>query len=165
MKQHSIKLLFGYELPDNRHNDYHVVDYGHQWDTDLSKFAGPQNSFWFEDPFVRIGNQVQQMTNEYWHYSFYFSLAYVVTIFGLQHWMKERKPYSLRGPLIVWNTLLAIFSIFGVYRCLPEFVDLVYREGVTASYTKSSYYLVSLLLCSLCSHPCPLTLFVRVIAL
>ncbi len=48
-----------------------------------------------------------------WHYSFYISAFYVVTIFSLQAYMRDRPKYNLRGPLMVWSLLLSAFSIYG----------------------------------------------------
>lgn len=48
-----------------------------------------------------------------WHYSIYISAFYVVTVFSLKKFMKDRPKYNLRGPLMAWSLLLALFSIFG----------------------------------------------------
>ena len=135
--------VLGFELPNYRYHNFHLVDYNHTWSTDLTQFAGFQNSFRFEDAFVPIGNEVQLATLKYWHYSFYISAIYLAVIFGLRRVMRDRKPFDLRGLLIAWNAILAVFSILGVYRCVPEFISIIYHEGLAASYTKSSYYLVS----------------------
>uniref|UniRef100_T1IN62 Elongation of very long chain fatty acids protein n=1 Tax=Strigamia maritima TaxID=126957 RepID=T1IN62_STRMM len=36
--------------------------------------------------------------------------------------MQTRRAFELRSALVVWNWSLALFSIFGVYRCLPEII-------------------------------------------
>lgn len=41
--------------------------------------------------------------------SFFFSAAYVMLIFGTQHFMKERRGYKLRAPLTLWSLGLALF--------------------------------------------------------
>lgn len=48
-----------------------------------------------------------------WHYSFYISAFYVVSIFSLQSFMRDRPKYHLRGPLMAWSLLLAVFSLCG----------------------------------------------------
>ena len=50
-----------------------------------------------------------------WHYSFYISAFYVVTVFGLRKIMENRPKYNLRGPLMVWSLLLASFSACGFF--------------------------------------------------
>ena len=41
-----------------------------------------------------------------------------------------RAAYELRGALIVWNLLLASFSVAGVARTLPEFLFTLSRHGL-----------------------------------
>ena len=51
-------------------------------------------------------------------------------IFGGQYLMAKREPFQLRTPLVVWNLLLAIFSIFGAARTLPEFIFTFSTHGI-----------------------------------
>lgn len=139
--------FLGYELSNHRYSTYHIVNYNHSWETDITRFPGFQNSFFFERAFIPIGNYVQELTFRFWHWSFYISAIYLAIIFSIQKIMESRKPFNLRTPLILWNAFLAVFSIVGVYRCLPEFIHIVYNEGLAASFTKASYYAVSFLLC------------------
>ncbi|CAD5210706.1 unnamed protein product [Bursaphelenchus okinawaensis] len=60
--------------------------------------------------------------NNYWHYSIYFAIFYVLGIAVLQRYMKNKKPLNLRSYLIAWNVFLALFSIMGTYRMGEEFV-------------------------------------------
>ena len=57
--------------------------------------------------------------------------------------MHNRQAFNLRKLLMLWNLFLAIFSILGTYRCLPEFIHIIQTDGIRASYTKSTYYAVS----------------------
>ena len=135
--------LFGLiELPDYRYTNYHIINESHSWNTDVTKFAGFQNSFAFERAFVPIGNWVQLQTQLYWSYCFPISIAYVLIIFGIKHLMYNRQAFNLRKLLMLWNLFLAIFSILGTYRCLPEFIHIIQTDGIRASYTKSTYYAV-----------------------
>jgi elongation of very long chain fatty acids protein 6 len=59
----------------------------------------------------------------------WLSAAYVATVFGAQHWMKSKKEFSLRGGLVIWNALLAIFSLIGTFRSLPELTHVVTQKG------------------------------------
>lgn len=54
--------------------------------------------------------------NGIWHYSFFISLFYVISIFALQNYMRDRPKYHLRGPLMVWSLLLSAFSFSGFFR-------------------------------------------------
>jgi len=56
-----------------------------------------------------------------WTYSFLFAFLYVVFVKVGVSYMSSRPRYELRGPLIVWNLFLAIFSILGAIRVWPEF--------------------------------------------
>jgi len=131
---------------DTRYNNYHIVnrDITDKWSTDLSQFPGIPHAFAFEKALVPYGDDIQQFTIDYSHYSFYISIVYLITIFSLKKWMDTReKGFNLRRYLTAWNVFLALFSIFGVIRCLPEFIHVLYNEGVRASFSKASYYTVS----------------------
>jgi elongation of very long chain fatty acids protein 6 len=43
--------------------------------------------------------------------------------------MKNREPFGLRGALIWWNALLAVFSIAGTLRTLPHLLHNIFVEG------------------------------------
>lgn len=77
-------------------------------------------------------NAVRFMNN-YWHYSIYVSVFYVVSIFSLQQWMKERKPYNLRRPLFIWSTGLSVFSFIGFYKCGIPHLQILLSQGFEAS--------------------------------
>lgn len=62
-----------------------------------------------------------------WHYSLYISAFYVISIFALQRYMRDRERYNLRVPLFMWSLSLALFSVVGaivtVARVIPNFVN------------------------------------------
>lgn len=64
---------------------------------------------------------VYHMFNEYWHYSVFIAIAYLISIFSLQRWMRNRKPYDLKISLAIWNIILATFSTFGCFRLAEEY--------------------------------------------
>lgn len=74
-----------------------------------------------------------------WKYSFLFSLIYIVFIIVGKLYMKNRPRFELRIPLILWNVLLASFSILGTIRTWPEFVYAITHKGVVHSVCNSSY--------------------------
>jgi len=68
---------------------------------------------------------VHSMFNKYWHFSFAFVLFYIISIFGIRAFMASRRPFVLKKSLIVWNLLLAIFSVLGTWRFGQEFLFAV----------------------------------------
>lgn len=50
---------------------------------------------------------------DHWTISILITATYLLIIGGIRQWMVNRKPFNLKVPLIVWNTLLAIFSTIG----------------------------------------------------
>ena len=86
-------------------------------------------------------NDYNKFMQQKWHYSVYLAIGYIILIPLLKQWMKYRgKPYNLRTLLTFWNSFLAVFSIIGVIRCLPEFAYILSTKGFTASFCQSDYY-------------------------
>ena len=56
----------------------------------------------------------------HWQYSLYISLLYVAMVFGGKWLMKDRDPFNLRKPLVLWNIGLAVFSVFGMFGVVPN---------------------------------------------
>merc|ERR1719447_2566377 len=50
-------------------------------------------------------------------------------VVGGQAYMAERSPFQLRGLLTAWNIFLAVFSIMGAARTLPEFIYTISTQG------------------------------------
>ncbi|KAH9413973.1 Elongation of very long chain fatty acids protein 6, partial [Dermatophagoides pteronyssinus] len=102
---------------DIRYHYFHVYIPGkhHQFERDLTKFPGVPNSFFIEE-FLRE------------HADFIHR--------NLSRW----QPFQMKPILIIWNISLAIFSIIGTFRCLPEFIHVLYHHGLVHSYSKSTYY-------------------------
>jgi len=44
--------------------------------------------------------------------------------------MEKRERIELRFPLILWNVALALFSIFGMIRCVPEMIYNLGKDGL-----------------------------------
>lgn len=59
-----------------------------------------------------------------WPLAFGLVIAYMVVIFGIQHFMAERKPFVLRLELAVWNAFLCIFSFIGMCKTVSASIDL-----------------------------------------
>uniref|UniRef100_A0AC34RJ24 Elongation of very long chain fatty acids protein n=1 Tax=Panagrolaimus sp. JU765 TaxID=591449 RepID=A0AC34RJ24_9BILA len=65
-------------------------------------------------------------------------ILYVVSIFGIKYVMRDRKPFDLQQPLIIWNAILATFSILGFVLLTPTFLKVVYEHGLSYTYTNVS---------------------------
>ena len=87
-----------------------------------------------------IAYMQEQMLNKR-HYSVYVSMIYMILIPVLKYWIRIRgQPYNLRMFLAIWNSIMAVFSIVGVFRCLPEFYQILSSKGFTSSFCESDYY-------------------------
>ena len=85
-------------------------------------------------PLVVIEDQFNQTSaanfmKEVWHYSFYLSALYVVTIFGIQKLMEKRPKYHLRGLLMAWSLMLAVFSFIGFYTAGVHHLGYLLEHG------------------------------------
>jgi len=59
----------------------------------------------------------------HWHFTIWLSCIYVLFLAVATTYMKNRKPFDLRVPLGIWSLLLAIFSLYGSIRMIPEWFD------------------------------------------
>ena len=81
-----------------------------------------------------------QWIQENWTSSFWYCLVYVALVFGGQQYMATRPKFELRLPLIIWSTALAIFSILGAIRTIPELVFMIRVNGLAGSICDPSYF-------------------------
>lgn len=84
----------------------------------------------------------RQFISERWYHSILWIAAYVLVVFAGKSYMQSKKPLNLKNALIVWNAVLAVFSIIGTVRIMPEFIGTFLREGFENSYCKinDNYY-------------------------
>lgn len=72
---------------------------------------------------------------------------YLASIFFIQKWMVNRPAYSLKKPLLIWNTCLALFSVWGATRSVPELMNTIkskgLRDAICESPAMSSAYSLS----------------------
>jgi elongation of very long chain fatty acids protein 6 len=125
-----------------RVNNYHQVvnQDSSAWSTNWATFPGVPYAFPFEENFRYNAMSAKQWMNDCWHVSAWIALFYIALIFTLKRYMSTREAFILRGPLAVWSTAWAVFSIIGTIRCLPEFIDVIYHKGVTGSFCDASYF-------------------------
>lgn len=105
--------------------------------------TGPQLSpnysyiFQFEQGFDYHTKRAWMAEN--WWTSFYWISAYMLIIFAGQAYMSTRERFQLRRLLTVWNAGLAIFSIIGTLRTLPEMIHVLQNFGFQQSVCSPSY--------------------------
>jgi hypothetical protein len=75
------------------------------------------------------GEDVKENANRYWMHLWACSAAYLVVVYALKTGMANRSPFGLRLPLILWNSCLAAFSLFGIFRMVPEMVYVLTTYG------------------------------------
>ncbi|NWZ43003.1 ELOV6 protein, partial [Brachypodius atriceps] len=72
--------------------------------------------------------------------SFLFSAIYFILIFGIQHFMKERRPFNLRVPLILWSFSLTLFSFIAACRVWKHLAFIFSTKGFKHSVCSRSFY-------------------------
>ena len=75
-----------------------------------------------------VARALEFLTN-YWSVSVIGTILYLVTIFGGRYVMAERPAFSLRIPLVMWNSGLAIFSMLGMVSMVPPLIYDLYMHG------------------------------------
>ena len=130
-------------ISDIRYNNFD--DNPDNYSRDWSQFVGPSYipvvSEWEENSFKQLMTNMWWMRHN-WHYSIIIATIYIILIPILKTFVRIRgKQYQLRVPLIIWNAAMASFSILGVIRCLPQFIQIVTTKDLTASYCQAGFYL------------------------
>ncbi|ESO84020.1 hypothetical protein LOTGIDRAFT_210971 [Lottia gigantea] len=69
----------------------------------------------------------------------YYSMVYLTVIFGLKRYMKHRVEFDLRQLLAIWSTILALFSVAGSIRSLPELIVSVKNKSFQYSVCIPAY--------------------------
>ncbi|KAI1278071.1 putative fatty acid elongation protein 3 [Halotydeus destructor] len=77
--------------------------------------------------------QARQWMRQNWTVAIKVSLVYVVLVFLGKMFMKNRKPFDLRLPLILWSTALSLFSLWGSLRLVPDLFTFVSKHGFLKS--------------------------------
>ena len=74
-------------------------------------------------------DRAQLWLQENWTISAYCSAVYVTLIFLGKRWMRDRPAYTLRRPLAMWNSGLAVFSIVGFLSLFPPLLRGLRERG------------------------------------
>lgn len=88
--------------------------------------------FGFEQKFLdkTYARNIYRWMNQWWWLSIVYSIIYVILIYYGRSLMASRPRYELRLPLIFWNLGLAIFSLCGMTRCVPEMFYSLNKYGL-----------------------------------
>ncbi|NXB76756.1 ELOV6 protein, partial [Donacobius atricapilla] len=73
--------------------------------------------------------------------SFIFAVIYFILVFGIQHFMKERRPFNLRAPLVLWSFSLTLFSFIAAWRIWKQMTFLLLTKGFKQSVCSKSFYI------------------------
>jgi elongation of very long chain fatty acids protein 6 len=74
-----------------------------------------------------------------WKYTIHIGFLYILLVFLGKFLMRNKTKYELRLPLIIWNIILALFSITGTIRVLPDFLRVLTDKGVVHSVCNNDY--------------------------
>lgn len=89
---------------------------------------------------AKIESDAKKWIDDRWMLVLQICTIYVLSIFGIQRAMKNRRPFELFIPLNAWNLLLAVFSTIGAIRLSPEFFGVLFNNGFRASYCDLLHY-------------------------
>ncbi|NXG20801.1 ELOV6 protein, partial [Grallaria varia] len=78
---------------------------------------------------------------ENWHKSLIFAAIYLIMVFGIQHFMKERRAYHLRVPLTLWSFGLTLFSVIAAWRIWKQVTFLILTKGLKHSVCSQSLFI------------------------
>lgn len=104
------------------------------------KYPDPSNYsyvFDFEDNFNYVSTRKWMIEN--WTNGFYYCTIYAALVFGIRRLMRDRAGFRLKGLLILWNTMLATFSLVGFVRTAPELFRVLNKYGLHHSVCVTSY--------------------------
>ena len=68
------------------------------------------------------------------------AMMYLPTVFGLKNYMDKREAYDLKVPLVCWNFLLAIFSLYGAIVTMPPALERIQQNGMLSAICDNSCY-------------------------
>lgn len=98
--------------------------------------------FFFEEKYFNeayMSNLVMWIKNHWW-WSVVYAVIYMVLVYYGQKWMANRERFHLYRSLVAWNVVLAVFSILGAVRFLPNFITVLADKGTISFFKKQLYY-------------------------
>ncbi|XP_067136221.1 very long chain fatty acid elongase 6-like isoform X1 [Centruroides vittatus] len=130
------------QFRDNRTNDSPLREISNNFTVEMEAIVNNSSSTLSTIPHYSIvfnfENEFDQQVKKewmknYWQLSLYSVSVYMIFIFAGRAYMKSRPPFDLRRILTVWNIVLAVFSIMGTLRTMPEFLHVIREFGLTFS--------------------------------
>ncbi|XP_010566215.1 PREDICTED: elongation of very long chain fatty acids protein 6-like [Haliaeetus leucocephalus] len=85
--------------------------------------------------------EAREWMQDNWHKSLFLAAAYVILIFGIQHFMKGLRAYSLRPSLTLWSLSLALLSAAGACRFWKLMIFILSTKGFKQSVCSQSFYI------------------------
>ncbi|CAF1487188.1 unnamed protein product [Rotaria sp. Silwood1] len=88
--------------------------------------------FEFEKKFLdkTYADNIYAWMNKWWWLSIVYSVIYIGFIYYGRSLMEKHERYELRLSLILWNISLALFSLFGMIRCVPEMIYALNKKSL-----------------------------------
>lgn len=83
--------------------------------------------FAWENEFA--GSELLSKCRAWWWLSYVVGFLYVMALWWGTDYVKDKKPFDLKGPLALWNLLLAVFSFIGAARMVPHLVLMLSSYG------------------------------------
>ena len=74
--------------------------------------------------------QTQEWMKEWMPISCIVTATYLLLVYGGKKLMEKREAFKLDIPLAIWNLALAIFSLCGTIRLLPELIWAIINLGL-----------------------------------
>ncbi|NXI84078.1 ELOV6 protein, partial [Rhipidura dahli] len=93
----------------------------------------------FEKNFNHLA--ARKWMEENWQKSLIIGFIYLILVFGIQHFMKERRPFNLRAPLTLWSFSLTLFSFIAACRVWKHIVFILLTKGFKQSVCSKSFFI------------------------
>ncbi|KAK7605188.1 hypothetical protein V9T40_007046 [Parthenolecanium corni] len=96
-------------------------------------YSLPYHPFATELELSGVGRELKYVVFENQLLAYTVGLVYVVLVFSLQTWMKNRKPFKLKLFSISWNFFLFVVNTIGFCRMIVHIVFVLRIEGFHSS--------------------------------
>ena len=96
-------------------------------------------NYWFEFEASFDPQPHFQWFRQNWTLSLWVSALYVMLVFGAKRYMRDRKKFDLRKPLVVWSSILAVFSILGTLGTAPDLLYQLQHRSIQSSVCDESF--------------------------
>lgn len=83
---------------------------------------------------------IQNFMSNWWWICFPYAFLYITLVFvGKKIMEKRQNNFQLRRALFLWNASLALFSLWGSCRSIPELIHIFSNHGLRQTVCDSSY--------------------------